>query len=125
MAIQEHLQIAQVGIFVRHLIITCLILSIIIINTIVAHCPDGCFNGGICNSPGNCTCSGGWTGNDCTVRGNVICIILSRPIFFSNPDNSGSRVFEVHLFLCVVILPKAACNKGMSGLPDISTEAQE
>ena len=41
MAIQEHLQIAQVGIFVRHLIITCLILSIIIISTIVVHCPDG------------------------------------------------------------------------------------
>ena len=38
----------------------------------------------------------------------MICIILSRIIFFSNPDNFGSRLFEVYLFLYVVILPKAA-----------------
>ena len=28
-------------------------------------CPDGCFNGGYCSSPGMCTCPPGWTGNDC------------------------------------------------------------
>ena len=31
-----------------------------------AVCRDGCFNGGECTAPGTCTCSSGWTGNDCT-----------------------------------------------------------
>ena len=31
-----------------------------------AVCLAGCFNGGNCTSPGMCTCSLRWTGNDCT-----------------------------------------------------------
>ena len=30
-----------------------------------AVCPAGCFNGGNCSAPGICTCSSGWTGNEC------------------------------------------------------------
>ena len=31
-----------------------------------AVCPAGCFNGGNCTSPGKCTCSPEWTGDNCT-----------------------------------------------------------
>ena len=33
--------------------------------TYKAVCPGGCFNGGVCTAPGTCTCTSGWTGNDC------------------------------------------------------------
>ena len=31
----------------------------------LAICSQGCFNNGVCNSPGNCVCATGWTGRDC------------------------------------------------------------
>ena len=42
----------------------------------IAHCPQGCFNGGTCTSPGRCTCATGWTGSDC--RNGLYSVWLLR-----------------------------------------------
>ena len=31
----------------------------------IAICSQWCDNGGTCISPGKCSCSSGWSGNDC------------------------------------------------------------
>ena len=48
---------------------TCILLYLIFdyfLHTYIAVCPTGCFNGGNCTSPGMCTCTPQWTGNNCT-----------------------------------------------------------
>ena len=37
----------------------------------VALCTQGCYNGGTCTSPEMCSCSAGWTGNDCRTGNSV------------------------------------------------------
>ena len=34
----------------------------------IAICTTRCANGGTCSAPYTCTCSSGWTGQDCTTR---------------------------------------------------------
>ena len=31
-----------------------------------AICSQGCYNNGTCTSPGNCTCTKGWRGHNCS-----------------------------------------------------------
>ena len=39
----------------------------------LAVCELLCLNGGICSSPGICTCLAGWTGSACN-EGNHVCM---------------------------------------------------
>ena len=66
---QEYVIVLMVGVEI-HVPHVCKIICDMVLfeymNTYIAVCPDGCFNGGVCTAPGTCTCSSGWTGNDCT-----------------------------------------------------------
>jgi len=35
------------------------------VQSTVAVCSQGCYNGGTCVSPGRCSCATGWTGYNC------------------------------------------------------------
>ena len=49
---------------------------IILIYYVVAVCPQGCYNGGSCVSPGRCSCAPGWSGDDC--KTGICCSKIFR-----------------------------------------------
>ena len=71
----------------------------------VAHCPQGCYNGGTCTSPFTCTCKAGWTGSDCktgpynNIRSQLptqlmycyYCIYVASTVRFSQTNYSTTE----------------------------------
>ena len=52
-------------VFIHKYVYAC---NICLNNFNLAICLNGCYNGGVCRFPGLCTCSDGWSGNNCTTR---------------------------------------------------------